>query len=325
MTDASNPGERSERLWGKDGWVEIQKLLAELRIRYFRASRRRQDRARSCQKKIQKPLWKLVTSGQLKQPRISIEKSPSVLHNLALGLGQTINHLWIHSEISFEILHGAPAQKYGAPARDQELSHSVPVRQGAIALYQACQRSTAHCDVDIGLLGDRSLPTDSQFTSDTNLIYHIIVESGNISMGDLWDITAESFNFPMKTTISPTIEIHEEPDLEILKSSMLSSSHFICLQPGYSKVNHYFCVGADHTATGSVSRDEVLALELDHHRTSLRAQNSISVRSVTMRISSFGYPVARVFEHQATAQSRDKRRTGLRLRGRANITGLPLP
>ena len=208
--------------------------------------------------------WRVFTL-RLKKPQVSTSKSRSTL-DVALELGQAIERLWIHSEIVFESLHGTPARNRGSPARDREISRSISVRHGAVALYQACYRSTTQCELDLDLLRDRSMPPDPQTTpypaSDTSIFYQINVRSKTNPKLEMWDITAESLDGPEAAAVSPTVKVHQEPDLSVFETSPPSSSYTIGIQPSYSGENYYFRVTAAHTVADSLSKNESLALPL---------------------------------------------------------------
>ena len=268
--DAPNSDGRVERLWGEDGWVDLQKLLAEI-AKTIEAIKEA-DKERENAKLGRRSLWKVLMLRHLRKTRGTSSKSPSTLQ-LALDLDRTIDQLWIHSEVSFESLHGIPVKRYSSPARDQQLARSVLVRQGAIALYQACQRSATQCELDLDLLTIRNMPPNPRDTScsasDTSLFYHLL--AANDPKQSRWDITAENFHFSEAATISPNIKVHEEPDLAVFESSSRSNSHIICIQTSYSSTdNHYFRVATNHTATGPLSERETLAIELDGCKTSTK-------------------------------------------------------
>ncbi len=268
LGDALNPIATSEILWGRDGWIDVQKLLKEIAttIQLFKDADVEPDDT----KVGWKPIWKRFKFGQPKKTQVPTAKSPSIL-DLALELDKVIDQLWIHSEVSFESVHGIPPERHGPPARDPKLPKSLPIRQAAVALYQACQRSTAQCELDIDLVRDRGMPPDPQKTirpaSDTRLSYHVLFESAKPKV-DLGDVIAEDFNFSEGATISPSIKVHEEPDLEVFRSTPPSNSSIIGIQPSYSEVSHYFRVFTTHPATVPFSETEALADELYRNKTS---------------------------------------------------------
>lgn len=280
--DAPNSDGRVERLWGEDGWIDLQKLLTEI-AKTIEAIKDA-DKERENAKLGRRSLWKVLMLRHLRKTRGTNSKSPSTLQ-LALDLDRTIDQLWIHSEVSFESLHGIPVKRYSSPARDQQLARSVLIRQGAIALYQACQRSATQCELDLDLLTIRSMPPDPRDTpcsaSDKGLFYHLLANYANDPKQSRWEITAENFHFPEAATTRPNIKVHEEPDLAVFESSSRSSSHIICIQTSYpSADDHYFRVATNHTATGPLSESETLATELDRYKTSTK---SGILHSLTLR------------------------------------------
>lgn len=272
LVDAANPITRSETLWGKDGWADVQRLLAKI-AKTIEQSKVAMELFKDAAKDRRKLFWVHLVLGQLKRPRVLTAKLQSIL-DLALELDETIDELWIHSEVLFESLRDIPARTHGPPARDQQASRSLPVRQGALALYQACLRSTIQCELNLDLLTHRDMPPDPQNTprsvSETSLFYHMLVESADPEVG-LCDIIAESFDYSEAATTRPTIKTHAELDLADFKSSQLLSSHMICVQPSHFNDSYYFRVAVAHTVTAPVTENETLALELHRTRTSTEA------------------------------------------------------
>ena len=195
--------------------------------------------------------------------------------DLVLELSHTIERLGIHSEILFDALHGIPADKHGSPTRDKQLSRPISVRQGAVALYQACQRSTTKCELGLDLLRDRSMPSDPnnapRSASDANPFYHILVETANDFNAGVWNLNAEGLDDWEAATIRPKIETHEKPDLAVFEPKPLLGSHIICIQPSYSEESCYFRVAGAHTDPGSRSECELSALGLKTNKTSTKA------------------------------------------------------
>ena len=196
-----------------------------------------------------------------KKPQVSTSTSRSAL-DVALDLRQAIDRLWIHSEILYDFYHGIKAPKDGSSAIEWQISRSLYVRNEAIALYQACQRSTQHCELDIDLLRDRSMPPDPQTTLypafDTSIFYQIFVRSGDGSKLNTWDITAKSLDKTEAAAVSSTVKVHKEPDFSVFKSSSPSST--IGIQPSYSRENYYFRVTTAHTIAEPLSKNESSAL-----------------------------------------------------------------
>ena len=260
LLGTSDPTARPERLWGKDGWIKIQDILAEMvETTTILEDAHKDAEVESDRAKVgRKPKWRIYML-RLKKPQATNSKLQYTI-DVAFELGQAIERLWIHSEMIYESLHGIPARNRGSPA----INSAISVRQGAVALYEACHRSTGQCELDLDLLRDRSMPPDSQTTpyaaSDTSIFYRIFVRSKTDSKLDMWDIIAESLDEPGAAAISPTVKVHEEPDLSVFETSPASSSYTIGIQPSYSRKNYYFRVTAAHTVTDSLSKNESLAL-----------------------------------------------------------------
>ena len=267
LGDAANPVETSERLWGKGGWVVVQELLAEVAttIQLLKDA----DAEPNDTKVGRKPIWKRF-EFRPKKPEVSSAKSPSVL-DLALELEKIVDQLWFQSEVSFESIHGMAPEKHGPQAKDHQFASAVPIRQAALALYQACERSTAQCYLEIDLLRDRAMLPDPRNTpppaSETSLFYHIHLEPPNTKV-DLRGIVAESFNSPEPATKKPSsIITYDEPDLELFKSTPPSTSRIVGLQPDHSAETYYFRVATAQPAAVSISETDNLAQELYLNRT----------------------------------------------------------
>lgn len=269
LSEAGDSAARLERFWGKDGLVKVQELLEEI----FQMAELLKDTDVELDKAKdgRKPIWKLFRSGQLKKSQVPTSKSPSAL-DLALELSKTIEWLSIYSDVLFELLHGTPTAMHSLLARDQQLSRCVTVRQGAVALDEACQRSTQYCELELDFLSDRGMPTNRKhiapLASETSLFYHITVGSANNPKVAGWNFTAQSLQGPEVAAMDSDIKVHEEPDLAALEPSPLSSSHVLGIQPSFSGKNYYFQVTTAHTTAGSMSESERSALRLKSNRRS---------------------------------------------------------
>ena len=269
---------RSEVSWGKDGWADVQGLLEEIvgTIQLLKEASNELDNTQmgpDNNKPGRTPLWKLVKLNLSIKPR-ELTAAPAELGpilELALRLDKTVDLLGVRADISFESLHGIPARRHQLAATFPNLSRSIPIRQGAVALYQACQRSATQCELDLDLLRDRCMPPDPRNTprsaSDTDLFYHILVKSAKPDVG-LRDITAEGFALPEGATISPTITAYEKPDLLILTSGPPSGSHTIGVEISYSSDLYYFRVAAAQLPTAPVSKKRSLALKMSEDKVS---------------------------------------------------------
>ena len=264
---ATNPTAGPESLWGDDGWIKVQEILAEMAetIKLLEHADRATEEEQDHAKVGRNPIRRLFTWSHFKKPQVPSSGSRCAL-DVALHIGQAIGRLRIHSELFFQSWHGIPAHRQVSPARGRQISRSVLSRHGAIALYQACQRSKGQCELDIDVWRCRSMPLNPQNTThpepETDTFYHILIEPLNGSKLDVWDITAKALDWPREITPSPNIKVYDEPDLAIFEPSPSASSQIIGIQPDYSGDNRYFQVAATHTATGSISESETLALRL---------------------------------------------------------------
>lgn len=160
---ATTPTARPDRLWGDDGWIKVQEVLAEVAetIKLLKDADRASEEEQDHAKVGRNPIRRLFMWSHFKKPQVPSSESRSA-RDVALDIGQAIERLWIHSEIFYESLHGIPAHRQVSPARGRQISRSVLSRHGAIALYQACERSTTQCELDINVWRCRSMPLDPQ-------------------------------------------------------------------------------------------------------------------------------------------------------------------
>ncbi|KAL9130008.1 MAG: hypothetical protein Q9217_001692 [Psora testacea] len=273
LGDASNAVARSQVLWGKEGWIDVQKLLAEIETTLHQFKPAEQENVKTSPK----PFWRRPIFGQPKKPRTVTLKSPSIL-DLALELDKNIDELWMYSEVVFESLHGLLAQSLGPPARDQHLAQSIPVRQGALALYHACQRSKTRCDLDIDLFGTQSTPFNSlsgapsaSSTTDTSIFYHMFIEC-SYPKPKMGDVTIQSLTYPETATKPLNVEEYEQPSLKVFKVDPSSKARVICIKPKSSGSGSYFRVTKLSTATTPISESENLAQILYRSRISTQAK-----------------------------------------------------
>ena len=213
LPDASDLERSFQRNWGNNGRDKVQELVAGLAetVELLKDADNDAEVDSGHAKLGRMPIWRLFILDRPKKPQVFTSTSRFVL-DVALDLGQAIDRLLIHSEIFYDFYHGMNAPKDGASAIEWQISRSVYVRNGAIALYQACQRSTQHCELDLDLLRDRSMPPDPQTTLypafDTSITYQIFVRSENDSKLNTWDITAKSLDGTEAAAVSPTVKVH---------------------------------------------------------------------------------------------------------------------
>lgn len=158
LSEFGDAAARLENLWGKDGVVKVQELLEE--ISKTTELLKDADVELGNTKETWKRIWKLFRSGQLRKPQVPISKSPSA-QDLALELSKTIDWLGVYSEVSYHLLHGTSTARDSSLARAQQRFRYITVRQGAVALYEACLRSTRDCELEIDLSSDRGMPTNN--------------------------------------------------------------------------------------------------------------------------------------------------------------------
>lgn len=274
LDGALDPIARSETLWGKDGWFKVRELLEEIvgTIQLWKDADNGPDNT-----KLGRTLFRKLVSFSLSlRPRALSIEAGSVLER-ALHLDKTIDQLCIQADVSFESLHGIPARKHGLVAAKPQLSRSIPIRHGAIALYQACQRSATQCKLDLDLLRNHCTSPNPQHSprpaSDSSLFYNMRFESVKPDVR-LWKITAEAFSLPEGATASTNVKTYEEPDLAVFTSHPPSSSRIIGIQTNYSRDNFYFRVAAADNTKAPASKRESLALTM--------SKNKVSTEVVTL-------------------------------------------
>ena len=278
LDGALDPIERSEKLWGKDGWAHVQKTLEEIvgMIQLLKDASNEPDNTQmgpDNTKIGRTPFWKLVKLKLSSKPRV-LTTAPAELdsvRDLALRLDKTVDQLCIRADVFFESLHPVSTLRHDLAATDPKLSRSIPIRQGAVALYQACQRSATQCELNLDLSRDRFMPSDPQnpphSTSDTDLFYNLLVESAKPDV-QLWDITANGFDIPEGATISSAIETYVDPDLAVLLSSPPSIPRTIGIETSYLRDIYYFRVAAAHPSTAPMSNMQPPTLETSQNRVS---------------------------------------------------------
>lgn len=174
--NVSDPAISAEKLWGDEGWSDIQKLLGSV-----------QDSAREIETELAKKDdynshsgWRrTLRTSLIKNRRTMIVKSPPLI-DLAVQLSRSIDELWTYSEVTFDSLHGLFSHQIGPPLRERLLARSLHARIGSLALYEACNQSKADYSLEIDLVSEK-LETRSTFhrrssrssTMPSRLFYHL--------------------------------------------------------------------------------------------------------------------------------------------------------
>ena len=246
LGDASNALARSETLWGKDGWVDVQRLLAEIKTTIKQFENVDEHEISNVNPRS---WWKRAISSQPKRAR-SISVKPPAVSDMALELEKCIDELWTYSELAFDSLHGLLSHETIQPAKNELLDQAITIRKGAVVLYDACQRSKVRCNLDVDLLGttrregDASTPDrrprSQSLTPDSNLFYHLFIDSADPTT-KLEDITIESYTHPEKSVEIASKDKHKEPSLGLFERYSLRNK-----SP--------FCVGQDSSHIGSMFR-----------------------------------------------------------------------
>ena len=264
LGDASNALARSETLWGKTGWVDVQRLLAEIKttIQQFH-----NIDDHDISNVNPRPWWKRAISSHAKRPRSISVKPPSV-SDMALELEKCIDELWTYSEITFDSLHGLLSHDSVQPAKNSLLDQSITIRRGAVALYDACQMSKVECNLDVDLLGtvrhDEDNPTpvkrprSQSLTPDSNLFYHLFIDSADPKT-KLGDVTIESYIRPEKSMEFSSMKTHDKPNLELFKHHSLGKKSPFRIRHNLTDVGPAFRVQSSFVSWSLSSDSENLA------------------------------------------------------------------
>ncbi|KAL9102113.1 MAG: hypothetical protein Q9163_002697 [Psora crenata] len=262
---SNNPGATSEELWGKDGWVDIKKLLAEITVTIEQFNIVGQEGPKASPRAS----WRRFILFQPKYPRYEGNRTLPIL-KMALELDKAVDELWTYSELAFDSLHGILAQSLRPPVEDALLTQSIPVRQGALALYLACQKSKVRCYLDVDLFGKGRTPSvafdkeiSNPLTTYSSLRYRLFSQS----QAELRESIIESFICPGQAVMEKA-HLYNDPWLGDLKLGASSKSKIIGIQPKSFTSASYFRVSQMSSGTTCTSEGENLAQILEKGLTS---------------------------------------------------------
>jgi len=244
VDNVSDPAISAEKLWGDEGWSDIQKLLGSV-----------QDSAREIETELTKKDdhnshsgWRrTLRTSLIKNKRTMIVKSPPLI-DLAVQLSRSIDELWTYSEVTFDSLHGLFSHQIGPPLRERLLARSLHARIGSLALYEACNQSKADYSLEVDLFGEK-FETRSTFhrrssvssTMPSGLFYHVFAHHRE-DPNSVNEITIESLSRPVEQDFdsaeivefdlkSSDLAIYESWPALKSKSKSKSKSRLVSIQP----------------------------------------------------------------------------------------------
>jgi len=242
VDNVPDPKISAEKLWGDEGWSDIQNLLGSV-----------QDSAREIETELAKKDdhnshsgWRrTLRTSLIKNKRTMIVKSPPLI-DLAVQLSRSIDELWTYSEVTFDSLHGLFSHQIGPPLRERLLARSLHARIGSLALYEACNQSKADYSLELDLVREK-IETRSTFhrrssvssTMPSRLFYHLFAHHRE-DPKFVNEITIESLSRPIEQDLD-NAEIVEfdlkSSDLAVYaswpasKSTSQSKSRLVSIQP----------------------------------------------------------------------------------------------
>ena len=243
--NASHPTINAVELWGDEGWIDIQKLLANVQNIAQRIDSdltKRDDGSTRFG-------WRRVLRGSLTRKNQALAvKSPPLL-DLPVQLNKSIDELWTYSEVAFDSLHGIFAHQMGPPLRERLLAGSLLARTGALALYEACSQSKADYSLEVDLFGENSdaqsvFRRRSSVTSmmPSRLSYHLFAQDREVPV-KTFEITIESILKMAEqdsTNIGAVKFDIRKSDLAAHDSWPTMESKLISIQPPTAHAKSYF-------------------------------------------------------------------------------------
>ena len=135
-----------ETLWGNNGWIDIQKLLEEIKV----TSQQFQPPDESQQELSQsKPWWR--RSPWVKQNKKTRDGAASRTLETASELEKQIDQLWAYTEVIFDSLHRLIIQQHEKSV-ECDSGHFVAACKGALSLFRAAQASHTECLLVTGVV-----------------------------------------------------------------------------------------------------------------------------------------------------------------------------
>lgn len=194
IENASDPAISAEKLWGDEGWIDVQKLLASVlsRIDGIENELAKKDDETS------HAGWRRKLRSSWTNKKRTSSVSHSTLIDLAVQLSRSIDELWTYSEVAFDSLHGIFSHQIQPPLRDRILAKSFHARNGSLALYEACIQSEADYSLELDLfsgnfearsMSHRRSSASSKVSS--GLSYHLFAQRRGV-LDQISEITIES-------------------------------------------------------------------------------------------------------------------------------------
>ena len=146
LSSERHPNVSLEILWGIEGWTMVRASLSMIEDR--------SSKLESCMgvlkaaiNKMPRERWKKA----LRHVRLKRQTEPVMtkIRELLDDLNSVIDGLWLHSEITFDSLHNAAAQKSHNPGHNALLRSALRSRSGSLQLYRWC--CELPLDVSLGL------------------------------------------------------------------------------------------------------------------------------------------------------------------------------
>ena len=263
-----------EKVWGSDGWIDIQVLLREILV----TSKRVKEVDEPLKKKAEsRPWWKKSWIGGGKNETKNDNRSRSTL-NMALTLDKRIDELWAYSDVTFDSLHPTYAQLQ-LNSRSKNYERSVAVRQSAVVLYIACQQSKRRCFLDIDFYGqstsqehqDNNVQRASLRTADKrfNTIFRLVMDDQGTSQAE--ELYVESLLDPddVPDPIKP-----RRPNVELLRRAL--PDRVICLESKVSK-GLFKCKEGHVKSTAKLHYERLQTILSSEKRPPLRKRETLSL------------------------------------------------
>ena len=165
-----------EKLWGEQGWAEIQDLLRSVSevskqiVEFDPPSPPPKTRTR----------WVFGSLSRTNGSKVGSTLDSCSLISLAEDLERAFDVLWTYCGQSFEGRYSYRMTKGGSDLEDQDLSESIERRAASLELYRKCHRTRLDCSLDIDSSGvgpdnRESFLSQASMSARTasNLIYHL--------------------------------------------------------------------------------------------------------------------------------------------------------
>ena len=222
-----------EKVWGNDGWIDIQVLLREILV----TSKRFKDVDEPLKRKPEsRPWWKRPWIGGGRSEMKYDQRSRSIL-KMALLLDKRIDELWAYSDVTFDSLHPTHVQNQ-LSSRFRNNERSVAVRQAAVILYIACQQSKRRCFLDVDFYGHSPIQGYQN-----NNVHRVSLKSADKQLNTIFRLMLDNQGPSQAEELyveslldSDDLQEHSKPrkpNVELLRRAL--PNRVICLQSKVSK------------------------------------------------------------------------------------------